>query len=115
MAWLRKEGWVDDEKFARLYALSRMQSGAFGKGRVRRELTQRGLTGPLIQTGMAAIRDIDEFDAALELAQKRIVSMRGVSSDAKKRRLQGLLLRRGFSAETTYKVLSKLAGEVEVE
>ena len=115
VAQLRREGWVDDEKFARLYALSRMQGCSLGKNRVRLELTQRGLSGAMVQTGMAAIRDIDEWDAALELAKKRLASMGGVPIEAKKRRLRGLLMRRGFSAETTFKILGQLTGLSEEE
>jgi regulatory protein len=112
---LKKEGWVDDEKFARLYALSRMQSGSFGKGRVRRELTQRGLSGALIESGMTAIADIDEAAAAQGLVEKRLATMRGLSLDAKKRRLHGFLMRRGFSSQVIFRVLGKFLGAMEEE
>lgn len=112
---LKKERWVDDEKFARLYALSRMQSGSFGKGRVRRELTQRGLTGALVERGMTAIADIDETAVARGLVEKRLATMRGLSADAKKRRLHGFLLRRGFSVQVVFKVLSGFLGAMEEE
>ncbi len=112
---LRRDGALDDEKFARLYALSRMQSGSFGKGRVRRELSQRGLTSALVEKGMGAIADMDEAPAAEALVERRLSSMRGLSADAKKRRLHGLLLRRGFSPQISFKVLGKFLGAMKEE
>ena len=115
MDLLRRERMVDDEQYARLYALSRMQSGSFGKSRVRRELTQRGLSGALVERGMAAIEDIDEEAAAVNLVERRLVSMRPLSPEAKKRRLHGFLMRRGFSTKVIFKVLGKYLGAVEEE
>lgn len=112
---LKREGRVDDEKFARLYALSRMQSGSFGKGRVRRELAQRGLALALVEKGMTAIADIDEASAARRLVERRLASMRGLSADAKKKRLHGFLLRRGFSSQIVFKVLGEFPGVLEEE
>lgn len=110
---LKKEGWVDDEKFAKLYALSRMQSGSFGKSRLRRELAQRGLSGALVEKGMAAVSDVEESPVADALVQKRLASLNGLPVQAKKRRLHGFLLRRGFSPQVILGVLSRHLGAME--
>ena len=112
---LRQSGMLDDEKFAKLYALSRIQSRAFGKDRVRRELSRRGLSGASVENAMRSIEDIDEEAPARELAQKRLASMKGLPREAKKRRLHGALLRRGFSANVTFRVLDRLLGPSEEE
>lgn len=110
---LRSQRMLDDERFAKLYALSRMQSRSFGKGKVRRELVQRGLSGPQVAQAMESIADISEEEVAREIASKRLIAMRGLSAEAKKRRLHGVLMRRGFSADVTFKVLGKLLGATE--
>ena len=111
--YLFKERMLDDEKFARLYALSRMQSRAFGKGRVRRELALRGVCASLANDTMRAIEDMDEADVAMELAQKRLAAMKGLPREAKKRRLHGFLMRRGFGTGVIFKVLEILLGVAE--
>ena len=110
---LRRTGMLDDERFAKLYALSRIQSRAFGKSRVRRELAQRGLPAATVAAAMRSIEDVDDEELARELAAKRLAAMKGLSREAKKRRLHGVLLRRGFGADVTFKVLGELLGPAE--
>jgi regulatory protein len=105
---LQKEGMLDDEKFARLYALSRIQSQAFGRGQIRRELTHRGVSSSLVSKAMRSIEDFDEFEAAKNLAVRRSEHMKGLAPDAKKRRLHGLLFRRGFPGDVIAKVLREV-------
>lgn len=113
IARFQKDGMLDDEKFARLYALSRIQSRVFGKGQIRRELTHRGVSPALVTKAMKSIEDFDEFEVAKELAARQAGRMKGLSPDAKKRRLHGMLLRRGFPAEVIFKVLRGVLKEKE--
>ena len=108
VVWLKKERMLDDEKFAKLYALSRIQSRVFGKGQIRRELSHRGVSPALVAKAMQAIEDFDEFEVARNLAARQAVRMKGLSPDAKKRRLHGMLFRRGFPAGVIFKVLNEL-------
>jgi len=109
IAKLQKEGMLDDEKFAKLYALSRIQSRVFGKGQIRRELTHRGVSPAFVTKAMESIEDFDEFEVAKDLAARRVGHMKGSSSDTKKRRLHGMLLRRGFPTDVIFKVLRELS------
>jgi len=59
---------------------------------------------------MASIADIDEYSAAEEMAKKKLAAMKGLSRETKRRRLHDTLLRRGFSAAVTFKVLERIAG-----
>lgn len=111
IARFQKEGMLDDEKFARLYALSRIQSRVLGKGQIRRELTHRGISPALVTKAMGSIEDFDEFEAAKDLAARQAGRMKGLPPDAKKRRLHGMLLRRGFPAEVIFKVLREVIKE----
>lgn len=113
VADLKKDGGLDDERFAKLYALSRIQSRGLGKNRVRQELSRRGLSGAQVARAMQALDDVDEEALALELARRRLLSMKGLSKDVKRRRLYGVLLRRGFAGPTVFKVLGKLLGAEE--
>ena len=110
---LEKAGMLNDEKFAKLYALSRIQSRALGKGQICRELQGRGVSAALVSKAMEAIADVDEFEIAKDLAARRLASMKGLSADAKKRRLHGALLRRGFPSGVIFKVLRELLSSRE--
>ena len=107
---LRREKMLNDEQFAKLYALSRIQSRTFGKDRVKRELVRRGLSTADVEGAMQSIADIDEYSVAEEMAKRKLATLKNVSQEARKRRLHGALLRRGFSSAVIYKVLGGLLG-----
>ena len=73
--FLYQQRMLDDEKFARLYALSRLQSRASGKGLVQRELAQKGVSAAATARAMEAVEDISEQDMAMELAKRRLASI----------------------------------------
>ena len=101
---------LDDERFAKLYATSRIQSRGLGKSIIRRELAQKGVSASNVVKAMESIADVDEHELARELAKRRLGSMKGISPDAKKRRLHGALMRKGFSTNVIFKVLSEVLG-----
>jgi len=107
---LRGGGMLDDARFAKLYALSRIQSRTFGKDRVKRELMQKGLSGAAVESAMESIADIDDYSVAEETARKKLATMKNLPPEAKKRRLHGALMRRGFGATIIFKVLDTLLG-----
>ena len=107
---LRRGGMLDDARFAKLYALSRIQSRTFGKERVKRELMQRGLSPAVVESAMESIEDIDDRSVAEETARKKLATMKNLTPEAKKRRLHGTLMRRGFSVSVIFKVLDELLG-----
>ncbi len=107
---LRGEKMLDDAKFAKLYAMSRIQSQTFGKDRVKRELARKGLSAKDVASAMDSIADIDERSVAEETARRKLATMKGLSREAKKRRLHGALMRRGFNASLIFKILDGLLG-----
>jgi len=55
LADLRRDGILDDTRFAKLYALSRIQGRTFGKDRVKRELLAAGFPSEAVEGAMASI------------------------------------------------------------
>lgn len=110
---LKREKLIDDERFAKLFALSRVQGRAMGRQLVRRELAAKGLDARSVERAMEAVADIDEMSVAMELARTRLRSMRSVPAEAKRRRLHGLLMRRGFASQVIFNVIRTLTGGSE--
>lgn len=113
VALLVKDGLLDDEKFARLYALSRSQSRPTGKNRIRQELTLKGLSSGAIESAMTSIHEVDEKESALEVAAKRMRLMKGLPVLKQKMRILGFLKRRGFSSEAVYHTMNKIFKNLE--
>ena len=102
---LTKQGLVDDEKFAKLFANSQVYSRPTGSRKLAFDLKQKGLSAELIEKTISGIPDYDEKKMARELVIKRLRSMKGVSEEAKKRRLFSFLQRRGFSTNVIFEAL----------
>ena len=105
---LSKHGLLDDEKFAKLYAMSLIQGKAAGKKQIRFDLRNKGLSPKTVESALEAISDFDEKEVALETAARRYERMKGVAKKTAKQRLYGFLSRRGFSTQSVFYALDKL-------
>lgn len=104
----RKQGLLDDTKFAKLYAESRVYSRPTGKRQLEADLKKKGLSSELVSRTIAAIPDYDEKKMAKDLVWKRFNKMAGIPDEKKKARLFGFLKRRGFETNTIFSVIEEL-------
>ncbi len=107
LARLEEKGFVDDRKFAELLkrdAIERRNYGALG---TRRYLLKKGIPSEIVD----AITDGDDDyeGAARRLVEKKMQLMKNCSEETARRRLWGLLSRRGFSSDTIYRVMKSMA------
>ena len=105
---LKRQGLLDDEKFGRLMAHSRVHTRPMSKKRLEFDLERKGLSKETVQKSLESLGDYDERKTARDLAFGRFQKMTGLSDEKKKARLFGFLRRRGFSTETIFSVLSEL-------
>ena len=108
---LKKQGLLDDEKFAKTFVNSSVYSRSAGTRKLKFDLKQKGVSQEIIERAIGGLQDTDETEMARELVAKRYHLMTGVSEEAKKRRIFGFLQRRGFSSEVIFKVLSLRGSE----
>lgn len=104
----QKQGLIDDVKFAKLFAESRVYNRPTGKRQLEMDLKKKGLTSDLVHQTIADLKDYDEKGMVRELARKRLKGMAGVSKEKKKTRLFGFLKRRGFGSEAIFSVMDEL-------
>lgn len=105
-------GLIDDEAFARAW----VQSRHLGRGLARRalaaELRQRGVDEQTVDQAIEVLRPEQEEAAARELIAKRLPATRGLEPARRLRRLVGVLARKGYSPELSYRVVREaLAAE----
>ena len=104
----RKQGLLDDEKYARLFASARVYGRPAGKRQIELELKRKGLSESVVQKTLEGMKDYDEKKAARDLVSKRFERMTGVSSEKRKSRLFGFLKRRGFGSDVIFSVMDDL-------
>ena len=96
--WLRRHELVDDADFARTWVEERTARKGFGPARLRAELEAKGVAVEIIDLALAELGG-DEQARARAIALEQLDRLTGLSFVVQARRLQALLLRRGFSSE----------------
>ncbi len=103
---LKQANYLDDRRFAEHWARTRAENRQYGKFRLRQELIGKGLARDLIDEILDTLFEtVKEIDLARAVVAKKQPAMQDLDPDKRKRRLVGLLQRKGFSTDIIYKVL----------
>jgi regulatory protein len=106
VVYLTERGFVDDRRLAGALKRHAVEKKHLGKRGTTSYLIKRGI--PLeIAAGISGDED-DYFDSAKMLVERRLQNMKGYDTATIKRRLWGLLSRRGFSNETIHRVIKTI-------
>lgn len=109
---LRRLEYVDDERFARTKALSAAQHRHHGRRRAMIELIKAGVDRPVADRALETVYDVhDSLATARELARRKSPSLRKLDPLVARRRLAGMLLRRGFDYDTIRPVIDEVLGD----
>ena len=109
---LEKEGFLDDQEFARQWVDSRVSQGKYGRNRISFELRKKGLSQEAVDEIMEETDPDQEFSSALRLAEKSFKKMDDLQERAKqKRKIYGMLARRGFDPDVIHQVFDVLFTE----
>jgi len=97
VATLIEQGYLDDVRFARLFAQDKRELEQWGADRIRRNLLARGLDRELVEATLAEHASDDELDQAVSLLRRRFTA---APTDRRERdRALGMLLRKGYDPE----------------
>lgn len=103
---------IDDAQFARSFVASRIAAGGKSAAMIRRELNQKGVSPQFIDAALLELDSEVEFQMALKLASTRASRMQNLEPEVRRRRIHGLLARRGFSGSVVSRAIAQaLASE----
>ena len=105
---LRAAGLLDDEAFAKMWVQERVQLAPRGERLLRNELRAKGISADSIDV---ATGDVDDHATALSLARTRARKLSSASYDEFRRKVGGLLRRKGFDYVVTSSVLREVWAE----
>lgn len=106
-------GLIDDTAFAAAWVTSRQQRKHLSRRALRAELQRKGVDRDTISAAVDGVSPDDEYAAALDLARQRAPRLSGLDPLVRRRRLQGLLARRGFSAGVVVGACNAALGELD--
>jgi regulatory protein len=103
-------GLLDDRKYAEAVVRSQLSRKPAGRRYLLARLRTKGVPGEIAEDVVAAALDErDELDDAMDLARRKLRTYRpDLDPGAARRRLMGVLARRGFDADTTRRVVESL-------
>lgn len=102
---MEEVGLVDDEAYAA--ALVRTQRSGRGLARraLRQELRRKGVDEEVTGSALQEISDEAEEDQARQLVEKKLRTMHGLDATVQTRRLAGMLARKGYGSEVSWRVV----------
>ena len=101
IATLVRQGYLDDARYARVFAEDRRKLDDWGPERIERRLLALGVDAGLVAEALSDRDASDELDAALALLRRRL----GVAipaSERERERALGMLVRRGYDLDLAY-------------
>ncbi|MFA5890980.1 MAG: RecX family transcriptional regulator [Actinomycetota bacterium] len=104
-------GLQSDVRFAERFAQDVGGARGWSSRRTRSELLGRGLSRELAEAATEAQDPEDERERARAVALRQARKMAGLASQARIRRLAGLLARRGYDADVCRSVALEVAAE----
>ena len=105
-------GYLNDKTFAEEWIRSRAHNNPKGKIVLKRELTQKGIEGDIIEEAFSqSFDESQQSEIALDMARRQSRSYRNDDPISARRKLQGYLIRRGFDFETVRNVVDKVLSE----
>lgn len=109
IAKLQKSSLLDDEEFAHRYVRAHRERRKLSRSALKRELSKKGISPELIS---GAVDEVDgEEELALQVAEKKAASSRGLDYEVRERRILGMLARRGFASSVCLKVTREVLSE----
>jgi regulatory protein len=111
IADLTRLGYLDDARFAKARALSAAQHKQHGKRRAKIELMKSGVAGDVADRALEDVYETtDTLAVARELARKQAPRLKKLDPLVARRRLVGMLQRRGFDYDDIRPVIDEVLG-----
>ena len=112
LADLGRARLLDDRAFARRWIESRMANRPAGELRFEQDLHSRGVAPEVIAEVLAEFDDtVGSEEAALQVLRRHRWRFAGLGEEKARRKMWGLLSRRGFDADTNQRVVERMLNE----
>ena len=109
---LKREGHLDDARFAKQFTRQRTEIRRQGKFRIARDLRARGVPDRHIESALAEnAREHDESALVRQRIERKLRAFKGEIEERKLASLYRSLLRAGFSADVVRRELKSLTRE----
>ncbi len=108
IAWLILENFINEERFAKIFAGGKFRIKNWGRKKIIFELKSRKLSPYCIQSGLLEISDEDYKKTVDVLIKKKSSGMIESNSLIKKQKIANYLIGKGFESELIWSRLNEI-------
>jgi regulatory protein len=109
---LKREGLIDDARYAKQFARQRTEVRRQGRFRIARDLRARGVPNQHIEAALQEnAQEHDEVALVRQTIQRKLRSFRGALDEKKLASLYRSLLRAGFSADVVRREVKSITSQ----
>lgn len=109
--YLEDKNYINDYQFAKSFIRDKSYLNKQGINKIRYDLLNKGVSKEIVAKTLK-FDDDQEFDNAMELANKKMKSYKNQDRNTIYRKLGGFLQRKGYRYDTVKKVLREVLDEV---
>jgi len=103
---LVKDNFINEERYARVFAGSKFRLNHWGRSKILYELKNKNLPEIYIQIGLNSIDDEEYYQALRMLLTKKVASVRESDPWKKKQKLAAYAIGKGFSSYLVWEVIN---------
>lgn len=111
--YCEERDYINDKLYAESFFRDKTNLNKYGVNKIRYDLIAKGVSKDIVNEVLDVDPD-DEFERALELANKKIKSYKNDEKNAVYRKLGGFLQRRGYTYDVVSKVLRQVLNELDL-
>jgi regulatory protein len=100
-------GVIDDALFASMWVSSRHRGRGLSGRALGQELRRKGIADEVVREAVAALDHEVEAQTARSLVRRKLSGTRGLTTDARVRRLAGMLARKGYGAGLAFRIVKE--------
>lgn len=108
LAWLITEGFLNEERYAKLFAGGKFRIKQWGRIKIIHALESKGLSKKCIRIGLAEI-EADDYERTLEkLVSEKVSEVRGENAFIIRDKISKSLIQKGYEPDLVWQTLKKL-------
>lgn len=108
IGYLIENNFLNEERFAKLFAGSKFRVKQWGRKKIQYELKQKGISTYLVNLSLKEIDEDDYCDALFKLAEKKWKSLKGQQYLVRQSKTFNFLLQKGYETAYINKAISQI-------
>lgn len=101
-------GLIDDAAYAEMLVRTRQSERGLARRALAVELQRKGISGEDAEAALEEVQPEDEEAAARALLERKARSTRGLDPVKRRRRMMGMLARKGYPASMAYRLINEV-------